>query len=648
MSNGRKIGLAVLLTAALLLLHAGACLQPLSALRAAAYETGAYITGAAMNLRVSPSTDSKVLDVIPEGTTVAVEETDGDWGRVTYREQTGWIHLGYSVYQPEGRKKPDQCRLVTDFSNWHPDGTVNWDALRAEGVDGVILRVGGRGYGRAKTLYQDDSYAAHVKKAAAAGMYVGAYFYSYALSTEAAVEEADFAVSLIRAAGVEPTLPVFIDMEDADGDYQHERAGKRVCSAVCRAFCDRIREAGYYPGIYTGKWFAEELIDPAVFENCAVWIAHYNVKECGYKDAPIDMWQYTESARLNGALWRTDLSVCYTDLVSLVAGLKTPAPVTEPVTDDPEPVTDDTEPVTEPLPEPTEEQTDYGTHRPTDEWHTVRAATCTNEGCRELKCRDCGVTLRRETTPRAAHTPEETLLLPQGVSYAPGEQLDGGRIRELTPAGAEDTGCVITVCGLCRRVLSTQWRGGSCPHTNTVQKTSPATCQKEGTVRTECVDCGATVQLEALPTCAHTLGAPETETENCAAGGTETVCCTVCLGEISRRLLPPAEHRFAEPETEVVPTLTRAGSARRTCTVCGFTETVDLPPLKRGDADANGTVSAADARLALRYSVGLEEALPAFDAADANGDGEILADDARIILRIAVGAEDPERFENTV
>ena len=102
-----------------------------------------------------------------------------------------------------------------------------------------------------------------------------------------------------------------------------------------------------------------------------------------------------------------------------------------------------------------------------------------------------------------------------------------------------------------------------------------------------------------------------------------------------------------------------------TCTVCGTTKTEAVPyeaepavPFKLGDVDDDGKISAADARLTLRASVGLkgdkdshdividcsDTTGRAFMAADVDFDEKISAADARLILRASVGLEKPETW----
>ena len=139
-----------------------------------------------------------------------------------------------------------------------------------------------------------------------------------------------------------------------------------------------------------------------------------------------------------------------------------------------------------------------------------------------------------------------------------------------------------------------------------------------------------------------------TKEATCGAEGEKTYTCAVCGAEKTELLPKTDDHRWNAGTVTAEPTADAAGEKILTCTVCGATKTVSIPKTSfpgteermRGDVDGDGSVTPADARLALRASVRLEiygEGTPAAIAADYDADGAITSADARLILRRSVG-----------
>ena len=169
---------------------------------------------------------------------------------------------------------------------------VDWDAVKAAGIGFAICRTG---YGKTGV---DESFAANVDGAHKAGLQCGAYHYSYALTPEDAIEEAKLCKDLIREAGVLLELPVWFDMEDADG-YKRRNGfefSKENVTEICRAFLKEIKplDCGVYASL---SWF-EDLIDWRELD-CPIWNAQWSAHDHlkGY------MWQYTDALNISGKLF---------------------------------------------------------------------------------------------------------------------------------------------------------------------------------------------------------------------------------------------------------------------------------------------------------------------------------------------------------
>ena len=163
------------------------------------------------------------------------------------------------------------------------NGHINWPLLKQNGIDFAICRTG---YGKSGL---DDTFITNVNGAHAAGMLCGAYHYSYALTPADAIIEAQFCKRIIHEAGVLLELPVFFDLEDADG-YKHRHGfpfNRRHITTICRAFLDAVKPLN--AGVYASVTWLDNWIDWQSL-NCPVWNAQWNVHD----DFKGYMWQFTD------------------------------------------------------------------------------------------------------------------------------------------------------------------------------------------------------------------------------------------------------------------------------------------------------------------------------------------------------------------
>ena len=212
---------------------------------------------------------------------------DGDYEVMAYHDNEGQV----------------TSKLVVDLSSFQEE--IDFAALKKAGVYGVCLRTGFRGYGSG-SLVEDDNFRTFYKDAKKAGLKIGVYFYTQATTEEEAVEEAEYVISLIKGKKID--LPVAYDTEgvyaeDARGDAIDVET--RTDCAV--AFCERIKQEGYEPMIYSNRnWFVQSL-DMSRLYNYKLWIAHY----ADSTDFPYVYtgWQYTDSEVLPGSDTPIDASV---------------------------------------------------------------------------------------------------------------------------------------------------------------------------------------------------------------------------------------------------------------------------------------------------------------------------------------------------
>jgi lysozyme len=165
------------------------------------------------------------------------------------------------------------------------NGTVDWQAVADAGIEFVMVR---SSYG---LHTQDEMFLDNVNGAHAAGLKVGAYHYSYALTVDDAIQEAKSCREIIDNAGVALELPVFFDMEDADS-YKANHGMPDNITEICKAFIDNI---GLDCGVYASYSWFENTIDWQSL-NCPVWNAEYNYED----DFKGYMWQFTDSLEIGG------------------------------------------------------------------------------------------------------------------------------------------------------------------------------------------------------------------------------------------------------------------------------------------------------------------------------------------------------------
>ena len=167
------------------------------------------------------------------------------------------------------------------------NGFVDFDELKNNGVQFVMVRCS---YG----MNEDSNFLDNVCEANEAGLLVGAYHYSYALTPERAYEEAKYVCDLIKNSGVFLGLPVFLDMEDADGYKISRGITDNRINDICRTFINHVKQK-YDCGLYASYDWLTNVIDWKSLE-CSVWCAEWYSKD----DFKGYMWQYTDRLNING------------------------------------------------------------------------------------------------------------------------------------------------------------------------------------------------------------------------------------------------------------------------------------------------------------------------------------------------------------
>ncbi len=184
-------------------------------------------------------------------------------------------------------------------------GAIDWRRVRASGIEFALIRLGYRGYGSGK-LVKDDYAEKNLEGAKAAGLKVGAYFFSQALNIREVDEEIDFMLEILGEHTLD--MPIILDWEIPAEDAR--TAGKmdaRTLTDLQLHFCKEMVRRGYKPMIYFNWHQSENLYNLSELEDYPFWLALYQDKMT--YPWQVDMWQYSDKGRVPGISGNVDLNV---------------------------------------------------------------------------------------------------------------------------------------------------------------------------------------------------------------------------------------------------------------------------------------------------------------------------------------------------
>ena len=188
-------------------------------------------------------------------------------------------------------------------------GEIDWAAVKGDGVDYAIIRVGIRGYSEGGIM-EDEFFRKNIEGAMANDIPVGVYFFTQALNAEEALEEANFVISMLE--GYTLTYPVYLDIEDvkkADCRTNNLTVEERTSNA--KVFMEAIAAAGYQPALYGNMKTYLLMLDLASLEQYDKWFAGYTLPI--YYPYDYKMLQYSEKGRVAGISGQVDVNICFKD-----------------------------------------------------------------------------------------------------------------------------------------------------------------------------------------------------------------------------------------------------------------------------------------------------------------------------------------------
>lgn len=221
-------------------------------------------------------------------------------GKISAKSQ-GTATITYKTYNG----KTASCKLTVsgsvakciDVSTWQ--GSIDFKKVKSAGYDYVIIRAG---YGKEKSQ-KDNMFETNYKKAKSAGLKVGAYWFSYAMSPSTATAEADACLSCIKGKKFE--LPVYYDME-----YQPAMSTSNSnYTKMAVNFCNKLKSNGFKSGVYSSASVYDYLLNRTTLKNngISIWNAEWYIKP----SITCDVWQYSETGRINGISTAVDLNYIY-------------------------------------------------------------------------------------------------------------------------------------------------------------------------------------------------------------------------------------------------------------------------------------------------------------------------------------------------
>lgn len=195
--------------------------------------------------------------------------------------------------------------MGVDLSEYQ--GEVDFEKVKEQGFEFVILRIGGRYYSDAGGLYMDSNFFDYYNAAKDAGLRVGGYFFSQATTAQEAVDEANYVLSQLKNTKLD--YPIAFDWEIIEGDTARTDVvtGDELTQCAI-AFCDTIKNAGYESIIYSNTSLMYYMYDLELLKDYDFWIADYENHPSMYYH--FTMWQYDIEGQVDGIEGNVDMNIC--------------------------------------------------------------------------------------------------------------------------------------------------------------------------------------------------------------------------------------------------------------------------------------------------------------------------------------------------
>lgn len=286
------------------------------------------------NSTLSPD-DFDFWDMYPEATPAPIEETvetkeveedpskDGKHTKIINDNgEEEWVLINNKIE----KNSYDFTKLVSQsqLMKFYEDGEeisfvgvdisktqeyIDFNKVKKAGIDFCMIRVGARGYGTGQ-LVLDEYFQENIKRATDAGLDIGVYFFSQAITEEEAREEANMVLEQIADYNI--TYPIGFRMEYIDNDTSRvEQLEKKEKTAIAKAFMETIANAGYTPILYGEKEWLVQKLELILLSDYDVWLSqHEDIPDYPYK---FTMWQYSNQGTVDGISGKVNLNISFID-----------------------------------------------------------------------------------------------------------------------------------------------------------------------------------------------------------------------------------------------------------------------------------------------------------------------------------------------
>ena len=183
-------------------------------------------------------------------------------------------------------------------------GDIDWERVKNSGIEFAIIRLGYRGYESGK-LVEDEKAVKNLDGALAAGLKVGAYFFSQALTIQEVDQEMEFMLDILGDREME--MPVVLDWEIPAATARTKNMDARTLTDIQLHFCANMEKKGYQPMVYFNWHQSENLYYLSELEAYPFWLALYQDRMT--YPWKVEMWQYSASGRVPGIYGDVDLNV---------------------------------------------------------------------------------------------------------------------------------------------------------------------------------------------------------------------------------------------------------------------------------------------------------------------------------------------------
>lgn len=236
-----------------------------------------------------------------------------------------FIFTTAAVVQPEKKQeeiienistcsKPEGKIIAHGIDVSFYQGDIDFKAVKDSGFSFVILKAGGTGFGT------DSKFEQYYSDAQSAGLDIGCYYYTYSTTVEGISEDADNLLEIIK--GKSFSYPVFLDFEE---EAVQSADMIDTNTEMINTFCEKIKQNGYYPGVYTSSSVYNNYIESISLGNTwDFWVASYDdhTYESDEYHSSFSMWQYSNAGSVKGIDTDVDLDVSYVNYPQVIKEFK--------------------------------------------------------------------------------------------------------------------------------------------------------------------------------------------------------------------------------------------------------------------------------------------------------------------------------------